>query len=108
MNAAMSAPQQLQDRGHEVAAPALPGVLLAEPVEDGGGHTAALSGAGCSGVTSSGQMRCQSSGRRSRRVTAPAVAFSMAAQCSLGTFPGLLSQFHTCCCFTPMAPAKAA
>lgn len=34
---------------------------------------------------SSGQIRCQSFGRRSQRITAPAVAFSMATQRSMGT-----------------------
>lgn len=36
---------------------------------------------------SSGQIRCQSSGRKSILVTAPPVACSMAAQCSIGIAP---------------------
>lgn len=53
---------------------------------------AASAGAGCFAVTSSGQCRCQSRGRRSRRVTAPPVARSMAAQRSSGT--GLIPPPH--------------
>jgi len=59
-------------------------------------HAATLAaGAGCSSVISSGQMRCQSSGRKSRRLTAPEVAASMDAQCSSGTGPDLLLQLLT-------------
>lgn len=71
------------------------------------GQAACLTGAGCSGVTSSGQMRCQSSGRSSRRVTAPEVACSMLAQCSGGTNPPRLRQLLTADWVTPMATASA-
>lgn len=48
------------------------------------------------------------SGLRSWRVTSPAVASSMARQCSAGTRrPPLCSQFQTCACFTPSERAKA-
>lgn len=43
-------------------------------------HCSALAGS-----ARSGQIRCQSSGRSSRLVTAPPVARSMARQCSIGT-----------------------
>ena len=45
-------------------------------------HAACSTGAGWSAVTSSGQIKCQSSGRRSRRVTAPSVARSILTQSS--------------------------
>jgi len=41
-------------------------------------------GAGNSSVTNSGQIRCQVSGRKSRRETHPSVAFSIAAHRSVG------------------------
>lgn len=47
-------------------------------------------GAGLAGVASSGQICCQSFGRRSRRVTCPPVARSMAVQYSaFSTVPRL-------------------
>ena len=57
--------------------------------------TAAAGGtrSGCA-AANSGQMRCQSSGRRSMRVTAPSVARSISTQRSIGTvrFPDLHSE----------------
>lgn len=55
---------------------------------------------------SSGQMRHQSSGRRSRRVTEPPVADSMAAQCNGGTLSRVLHMLGALCA-TPMAEARA-
>lgn len=65
------------------------------------------------GSASSGQMRCQSSGRSSLRVTSPLVACSINAQCSGGTVPRLTHaatavwttpQCSASFCCEPMAP----
>src|SRR5574343_680318 len=58
--------------------------------------------------TNSGQIRCQSSGRKSQRLTAPPVARSMAAQCFSGTLcSSRIRQLLTVACVTPMAFASA-
>lgn len=58
-------------------------------------------------AANSGQIRCQSSGRRSRRVTAPSVATSMAAQRSAGIFRRPSRQKHTAWGVTWIARASA-
>lgn len=55
----------------------------------------------------SGQISCQSSGRRSRRVTAPFVNTSMRGQCSTGTRRPCAIHCHTAALVTPSAKPRA-